>query len=310
MQLRGEVGSAIAAVITVVPEELRPARRIFNAQAHVLGTPFYVETLNESNTYDVVLRKCADRSNGPAGNAVAETIRQFRPAFLFLVGIAGGVCGRDDLALGDVVIADYVEYYEVQKLFESKQLMRRVPYDHPSAYLRTSFAEPVIESFSSPAEWVSKISHPRPQPGYPTEVIKRRGYDHPMAIVGNLAAGEKLLSDTKSNYQQTVLQSLDKALAIEMEAYGFLRAVFESRGSRHYNPQALIIRGISDPVNSDENGGEAGEHPNADELRKEWRSYAADAAATFAHEVVMSVIEVHRSLPVEQLQADETRPVT
>jgi len=68
-----------------------------------------------------------------------------------------------------------------------------------------------------------------------------------------------------------------------MESYGFLKALFRARRSIHYNPLGLIIRGVSDLVND----------PDNDELRKQWRPYAAKVAGGFAHCVVKELLRAH-----------------
>src|SRR5207302_7390380 len=96
-------------------------------------------------------------------------------------------------------------------------------------------------------------------------------------------AGEKILSDADNTYQLQVLAFFDKGLAIEMESMGFSRAIFEARWSVHYNPQCLVIRGISDIVDVQ----------GADAMRERWREYAAHAAAAFGKAVVASLVALH-----------------
>ena len=73
---------------------------------------------------------------------------------------------------------------------------------------------------------------------------------------------------------RSVLDAYEKALAFEMESFGVARTVYSSRSSVHYNPQFLIIRGISDLVDKDPTENQ--------KTRKVWTPLAIDAAATFA----------------------------
>src|SRR6185369_3789610 len=121
-----------------------------------------------------------------------NVIEDFRPAYLFLVGIAGGVKDhdkgvyRDGVGLGDVVVGDYVDYSEFRKLVGGKSASRRIPYDHPSHALRTKFTHPI----SVDGTWPS-MTVPRPD-----------GSDKkPRAHIGNILAGEKLLGDPGNDYQ-------------------------------------------------------------------------------------------------------------
>jgi nucleoside phosphorylase len=154
-----------------------------------------------------------------AGEVARDVIEDFRPAFLLLVGIAGGFANRDGTALGDVILADFVDYSELRKVVDGKSLPRHVAYDHPSIYLRENFAEPAGRS-----EWHRRIDLDRPAAGVPK------------LLVGHIVAGEKLWGDPSSAEQKALLDQYPKALAVEMEAMGFARAVSKARNSYDYNP--------------------------------------------------------------------------
>jgi len=232
----------------------------------IMGQPYFVKSVNSSAVYDVVLSQSADRTNLPAEDATRSLIEDFRPHFLFLVGIAGVVENRDDLQLGDVIVPDYVEYHEFRKMVGGKSVLRRVPLDHPSYAVRSRITQPRCNS----GQWLSSVdSSKRPVTG------------QSKALVGNLVSGEKLLGDPSDSYQQMVLKENDKALAVDMESYGFCRAVYQARSSVHYNPQCAIIRGISDETHAGEN--------NA--MRPIWRPYAAHVAAVFCAGVIAEVLE-------------------
>jgi nucleoside phosphorylase len=178
-----------------------------------------------------------------------------------------GEC-RDKVGLGDVVIADYVDYSEFRKLSGGRSALRRIPYDHPSHALRTKFTHPL----SVASAWAARITTARPDGEARL----------PRAHIGNVLACEKLLGDPENAYQKSILDEFDKAVAIDMESYGFARAVFEARWSVHYNPQYAVIRGISDIAN--ETGNNA--------VRELWRDYAAEAAAAFVAATIHEIMEV------------------
>src|SRR5262249_50716812 len=105
---RGRLGKALIAVITIVAEELEAAVEALGADANIPGTAYHVRAISAQSEYEVVLRKAVDRGNIAAQEVAQDVIEDFRPSFLLLVGIAGGVGGRDGTALGDVIIGDYV----------------------------------------------------------------------------------------------------------------------------------------------------------------------------------------------------------
>jgi nucleoside phosphorylase len=301
-RVEGRLGRARIAIVTVIREELEAAKDVFKAGTRVPGTGYFVPQLREDRVYPFVLTKCKGRTNIPAGEAVQSVIEDFRPWYLILTGIAGGMNGRDGVALGDVVVVDHVSYSEFTKNTPGKVARRYEPYDHPSLYLRGDIAEPL----SMAADW---------QRFLPTQ--ERPAEGQPKAIVGNLVAGEKVQGDPENPFQMELLETFDSALAVDMESYGFGRGVYKGRRSVHYNPQCLIVRGISDIVEERTSGAGLGEgygagygdaaanaapadaatdamlRPPLDNnaTRKLWKGYAALTAAAFTRAVVEDLLE-------------------
>lgn len=270
---RGRKGTAAFCVLTIVDDEMNAARDVFGANVNIPASPYFVKNTSLSSEYDVVIRKASDRGNHPAGEAVKDFIEDFRPEFILLIGVAGGNSQADGVAKGDVVVADFVDYYEVRKMIGGKSLARKSPYDHPSLYLRENFVDPRRAG----SNWIPLITLKRPD-----------GIGVPKLIIGNLVAGEKLLSDPDNPVQKKILQEFDKAAAVDMESYGVARSVFNARKSVYYNPQYLVIRGISDLVDvADEDN---------DEQRRIWRKYASCAAAAFGRCLVEAVLAQNESV--------------
>lgn len=265
----GRQGKARAAIVTITPDELRNAKRIFEALENVLGTAYYVRAdVDKARSVDLVLTRAIDRSNLGSQELIGYLIEDWRPDFIFLVGTAGGVNARNPQPhLGDVVIADYIEYVEFVKLDEGQYLHRVMAIDHPSLYLRSQFAEPLQDDES----WHADIGVARPDTG------------KPRVITGNVAAGEKIFGDAENPFQQHVVERFDKVIALEMESAGVARAVCRARSDSTYNPQYLTIRGICDIISQEAN----------DAARKEWTDYAASAALAFTKKVVENVIQIH-----------------
>lgn len=271
---RGRKGSAIFCVLTIVEDESDVAREVFEAQYNIAGSPYFVPRESLSGDYEVVIRRANDRGNMSAAEAIKDFLEHFRPVFILLIGIAGGNSQVDEVSKGDVVVADFVDYSEYSKLSHGKHLSRKLPYDQPSIYLRESFVEP----FRNKHEWHRFIKVERPDR---TAVM-------PKLIIGNIVAGEKLLSDPESTYQKEILAKFDKAVAVDMESFGVARTVFNARRSVHYNPQYLVIRGISDLV-------DVVDEENDDE-RRIWRRYACSTASAFGKFLVDAFLACDGSL--------------
>jgi nucleoside phosphorylase len=267
--IRGRSGTAKVAILVVTPEEWEAARSVFEAHETLVvrGAPHAVTSINPESNYEFVIKKCMDRSQMPAGEALGKLIEYFSPPYILLIGTAGGMKKRDGTEVGDVLVADFVDYVEFRKLHGGKSLVRKVALDHPSALLRD-----MAETIQVSIDWRKFIKRTRPSNG------------QSKVLVGNLASSEKILSDESSELQKAILDEYGKALAFETEAYGVARRVYDTRRSVHYNPQYLVIRGISDLV----------DEPQSNEMRKEWTPYAAEAALAFGRaltELILSYKE-------------------
>lgn len=120
------------------------------------------------------------------------------------------------------------------------------------------------------ARWTDRIRATRPEQG------------HPKVLVGGIVSGNNLYGDPNNKEQRRILNHFDKAYAFEMEGYGLSMAVYKSRSSVLYNPQYLLIRGISDLVDRDPAENQA--------HRQQWTPYAVASAAAFARTLVEDVL--------------------
>jgi nucleoside phosphorylase len=266
VRLPGRIGNALVAIVTIVEEEHTAVRERGDFNDLVPTTPYLRRNEISARIYDVVLAKSADRSNTPCSELVRTVVELFRPEFIVLSGIAGGVRGRDGVDLGDVVVADHVDWYEMRKMSGGKDRIRKQAFDHPSMYLR----ETITQRVKINGSWLALIKKERPVEG------------QPKILEGNLIAGDKILGDGENEYQRRILDEFDKALAVDMESYGLARGVYNARSTRHYNLNYLVVRGISDLVNAEGN----------DDQRKKWRDYAAATAAAFALSVTDEIVAI------------------
>lgn len=178
-----------------------------------------------------------------ANSVATYALRTFQPQVVLLIGIAGGIAG--EVNLGDVVIADQVVDYEVQKITAAGVSPRHRVYEPD----RRLFAR--AQHISG---WESEIQAVRPVPGVP----KR--------LVGVVASGDKVIA--RGDAFSDLRRHFPKLMAVEMEAAGVQLAALAVAPPCG----VLMIRGISDLAD------EAKDSANV----KEWRSYACDVAAAFA----------------------------
>lgn len=267
----GLLGTAKIGLLTITEQELTVVRDVFGLHENIPESGYWASNGSNSN-HGIVLRRSSAQTNLISAESAGDIVQDFRPAFILLIGTAGGYGGRDGLNLGDVVISDYVEFSGYWKYKENQVLRRKIAHDHPSLYLRDNFIEPLRVT---PEQWRAHIRAQRPAAGEPS------------LYIGEIVSGDILLGDPDNAEQKRILDCFDKALAFEMEAVGLARTVFKARRWVHYNPQFLIIRGISDLVNANA--------PGNQETRVAWTPYAVSAATAVAKVLSDRVLQALRA---------------
>jgi formylglycine-generating enzyme required for sulfatase activity len=174
----------------------------------------------------------------------ARALDRWRPKYVILVGIAGGVAGKS--SLGDVLIADNIADYESQKVSSGK---RRVRWD---GYPIDPFLLSAAYNFTD-TQWHQQICAERPATG------------QPRVLFGPVASGDVVLEDVA--LLDELREKWDKLIGVEMEAGGVALAAFQTP----FHPGFFMVRGVSDLANPDKGKAEeAG-----------WRDYACQAAAAY-----------------------------
>jgi nucleoside phosphorylase len=267
----GRVSTGRVAILTILEEEFEAVERQIGPIREIEDAYYKPE----GDGHDVVLMRAADRGNVPAEQAVKELVEAFRPEVLIVCGIGGGVEGKDDIATGDVVVADYLHYGEFRKLSEHGDHDRYLAYDQPSAMLRSKQALPVVRI----GDWTSRIDVARPD-----------GVGQPKVVIGPVLAGEKVMGDPDHLEQQRALSRYTDAIAVDMESYGAARALHCARTDVDYDPLLMVIRGISDIVENPRR--DVGETVDTTAVaannaqRALWKPYACATAAAFASAMV------------------------
>jgi nucleoside phosphorylase len=222
--------------------------------------------------YQVVLALAGRPGTASAMRVVEETISRFRPRYVVIVGIAGGL-PREGLATGDVVISSVIWAYEHGKLAAGGF--------HP----RPDFTYPVDTALINAAqslgdEWKDDIAAPAPEGG-------RR----PKALCGPIASGDKVVDDVSGAFFAKIREAWPKLQAADMEGAGAAAAV-QWVNERGWPTGLLMIRGISDMPGS---GGADPAAAAQTAERDAWTARAAAAAASF-----MAYL-VRRAWPIDPL---------
>jgi nucleoside phosphorylase len=194
----------------------------------------------------------AEMGNVQAGIATTRAIMEFKPFYVILAGIAGGVRTKSR-QLGDLLIAEQILGYEYGKV--ANGVIRR-----RYKVLRPAFELTMTTFDIEKTNWSAKIKVPRPE-----ETADQR----PKIHRGVVASGEKVVAD---NHLMGELAAVwHELIGIEMEAYGTALATYQANDS----PGMLMVKGICDWA--DKSKGDM------------WQEYASAASAAFVIELLRAV---------------------
>jgi nucleoside phosphorylase len=237
-----------AVVLTALPVEFRAVLAHLadvREQKHGAGTIYRVGAFRgEVADWTVALAVIGAGNPGAAAEA-ERAIAKFAPKAALFVGVAGGI---KDVEIGDVVAASEIYLYHAGKADDD--FISRPVVDKGSYALVQRAEQEAISG-----TW-------RERGG--ANAADRK------AIVAPVAAGEQVVVSSKSDTYKLIRDRYDRAVAVEMEGSGFLRAAYANQ-----DVQALVIRGISDLLQGKEAADASGS-----------QGRAASHAAAFAFEVL------------------------
>ncbi|KAH7011803.1 hypothetical protein EDB80DRAFT_401564 [Ilyonectria destructans] len=255
-------------------------------------------TLGHMGMHNIVIA-CLPSGQYGLNNAatVASNMRRSFPSIRFglMVGIGGGVPGKVDIRLGDIVVSKEVVQYDFGKTVQDGHFQRTGTLNKPPQALMTAVAKLQADHRSEPSKITSILfkmleMHPSmieyTHPGTLQDQLFNGTYDHiksmdscehcdasrlvsrparsstdPKIHCGVIASGNRVMKHGRTRDQ--LAQELD-ILCFEMEAAGLMDSL-----------PCLVIRGICDYSDSHKN--------------KQWQAYAAATAAAYAKEL-LSVI--------------------
>lgn len=194
--------------------------------------------------YSVVVAMPLSMGRLETANLTGDAIRRWKPRYVLVVGIAGGYA-RNGVGLGDVLVADQIVDYELQKLTPRKTETRWQLHRVDPRLLGA--AQNIVG-----ADWHKLIAVDRPESGVPVRKI------------GPVCTGDKVIANGLIGQHARVW---DKLVGVEMEAGGAASAAFQA--AHHIG--FFMIRGVSDLADEDK---------GLSEVQK-WRAYACDVAASY-----------------------------
>jgi nucleoside phosphorylase len=232
----------VAVILTALEVETRAVlRQLGPAKSEaVSGTQFLVGAFGG---WKVTVAEVGPGTIAAAA-ASARALHHYAPEIALFVGVAGGV---KDVRIGDVVVGTKVYGYETGK--DTTKGFQARPDLMRSAYA----VEQAARALRLKDDWRSGLDG----------TLKHQA---PGVVVAPIAAGEKVVSSTRSATAKFIKQAYGDAVAVEMEGRGFLEGVHISAPV-----QGGVVRAISDLLSGKANADRAGS-----------QKLAADAASAFA----------------------------
>lgn len=270
------------AIITVVKEAHEHFLRL--ADPHRIVTrnefPWTVAELPgaDGSTHFVVEGQAPERSLLPAQSFATRMLDAWAPRRLLIADCGGGIQNgvttvHKDVKLGDIVVGESLHYYELKKL----KPRRGDP--GPIGWLRSLFDNrrrtaiyiswlPISPTLRAQARRLDELS-----PGWSNRLTAPRPETNggPTLLPGDLVSGDKLLGDAKSAEVKEIVDTYERALAVDMETVGVAHAALGA-ADRGLGLSFLALRGISDWIDGDGN----------QKARNEWKSAACEAAVAAA----------------------------
>jgi len=195
--------------------------------------------------YEAVVVMLLGMGNDEAAVSTVRVVERWRPAYVVMVGIAGGVPGK--VGFGDIVVADFVYYYELAKRTPKGEQRRAQQFSSDRLLYGRALA---YES----SEWRGDITIALPGT---TQV----DVPFPKVHFGAIGSGEKVIADSRTLAR--LLGECPRLLAVAMEGAGVARAAAQ----QPHRPLFLEVRGICDYADEQKND--------------DWQLFAAEAAAAF-----------------------------
>lgn len=212
-----------ALLLTALPLEYKAVvthLQNLREETHPRGTVYEVGEFAgaDGSRWDVCVAETGMGNSG-AATETERAISYFSPEIAIFVGVAGGL---KDVQIGDVVVATKVYGYESGKA--QREFLPR-----PNVYETAYDLQQRARAESKREQWLNRLG-----------AVKTR---KSRAFVRPIASGEKVLASQRSALSKFLRQNCSDAIAIDMEAIGFLSALHASHQVR-----GLIVRGISDLI--------------------------------------------------------------
>ncbi len=305
------------AIITILPEEFEAIYDRFSPDVYDDPVSQYTYGISRvqtkaGKTCIVAIARTSRQGNDASQQLATQIIQDLDPRMLLVVGIGGGV-PDNDFTLGDVIVSSHIHNFDLNAIKGNQTTYDVSGGIHPAVSNIIASLYLYKKQF---ADWNSEesIGMARPALLLTEESVKRfldkdidqawcekvegallwhfgeeqRGKRAPKFLPGTIASSNSLIRSDAVLVQW--LKSARSIRAVEMEAAGVYQAA--QRARQQY--WVMAIRGISDIVGFKRND--------------DWKRYACQTAAAFAHAFVAADIVKPRESTVSSNEASVQLP--
>lgn len=282
-------GSVDFAIVTILEDEFEAVLRRFPKWVTADGQRRYRIRrlpLPSGGSYTIAVVRTIEQGNTEALDAARDVFEDLDPAWLLVVGIAGGA-PANGFTLGDVIVSSRISDFSVEAVLEDHSRTYALGGGplHPNAAKIVGDIRAMVQAGEIDG-WASEEALGRKRPAIDLSDDKFYGDAgwikdtrealirhfavgpprQPIVTTGPIASSDRLIKDTE--ILQVWLWMQRKVAAVEMESAGAYRAA-HGKGVPF-----LAIRGLSDVVGFKRN--------------PDWTLYACEVAASFTRALLLT----------------------
>ncbi|NUP22890.1 MAG: 5'-methylthioadenosine/S-adenosylhomocysteine nucleosidase [Streptomyces sp.] len=226
VQRDGAAERAQVGVITILPLETQAVRLALGLRSERVGDLTFYRAM--VNGVSVTATMALEQGQRSAMAAYANLVGAFDPEITVLAGIGGGI--HESVAIGDVILATEMVYYDLRKVTPTGTPRRGQSRPVPAAIGHA------VNAFIADLDPPSRLT-----------IVDPEGTSRsPVVHAGPIGSGEAVIADEDADEIAFLASFNDKILAVDMEAGGLGQACHERSAASGRQHRWMVVRGISD----------------------------------------------------------------
>ncbi len=263
-------------VLCALPKELKPIADLMDEEPKNIESgdsktfkSSYMIHKDKAKILKVVYKTPDEAGNLTALSLTQTMIRDFKPQYIAMTGIAGGF--KDNVKLGDVVIVRHSFDWQQGKYEGNKFLQRAEPFIIDKS-LKHTIKEKFLDDFNDNKFSIEEMTNDFDDIKKINELKQNENIQSFCFRFGPFATGSAVVASERKG--KTILEQHDKSGGLDMEIYAIYKAAYES----NIGTKAIAIKGIVDYVDEDKGD--------------DWHEFASYASAKTLYKLFMEYIDI------------------